>query len=115
MERTGHLLKSSALENRIKTCQDRMYAGDSFPDAVERSGILNRLQSGLLAAGFHAGVPEQAMEELSRRCQAEADEQLSRLLGRFEYALVLILCLSVGLVLLSVMLPLLGVMSTIGA
>ena len=54
------------------------------------------------------------MEELSRRCQADADERLSLLLSRFEYGLVIILCLAVGLVLLSVMLPLLGVLSAIG-
>lgn len=54
------------------------------------------------------------MAELARRCQAEADERLSRLLSRFEYLLVIVLCAAVGLVLLSVMLPLLGVLSAIG-
>ena len=54
------------------------------------------------------------MAEIARRCQKEADESLSRLLGRFEYGLVIALCGAVGLVLLSVMLPLLGVLSAIG-
>ena len=36
------------------------------------------------------------------------------MLVRFEYALVVVLCLAVGLVLLSVMLPLLGVLSAVG-
>ncbi|MPM00131.1 putative type II secretion system protein F [bioreactor metagenome] len=115
VERTGQLLEGSALEHSVKACQEHMYAGVSFPAAVEQAGILSGLQAGLLAAGFRAGASEQAMEELSRRCQTEADERLGRLLGRFEYGLVLTLCLSVGLVLLSVMLPLLGVMSAIGA
>ena len=57
---------------------------------------------------------EQAMEELASRCQAEADERLSSLLSRLEFALVLLLCVAVGLVLLSVMLPLLGVLTAIG-
>ena len=39
------------------------------------------------------------MAELARRCQAEADERLSRLLSRFEYLLVIVLCAAVGLVL----------------
>lgn len=72
------------------------------------------IQSGLLSAGFRAGASEQAMEELARRCQEDAQALLERRLGQFEYALVALLCLSVGLVLLSVMLPLLGVLSTIG-
>ena len=36
------------------------------------------------------------------------------MLSRFEYTLVVVLCAAVGLVLLSVMLPLLGVLSSIG-
>ena len=54
------------------------------------------------------------MEELARRCQADAEEHLALLLSRFEYGLVAVLCVSVGLVLLSVMMPLLGVLSAIG-
>ena len=57
---------------------------------------------------------EQAMEELASRCREEADERLSSLLSRLEFALVLLLCIAVGLVLLSVMLPLLGVLSAVG-
>ena len=115
VERTGRLLEGSALEGPIRACRENMYAGAAFPAAVERAGILDRLQSGLLAAGFRSGASERAMEELSRRCQNEAEESLGRLLGRFEYGLVLALCASVGLVLLSVMLPLLGVLSAVGA
>ena len=57
---------------------------------------------------------EQAMEELASRCAAEAEERLENLLNRFEYALVAFLCLSIGLVLLSVMLPLVGMLSAVG-
>ena len=39
---------------------------------------------------------------------------LASLLSRLEFALVLLLCIAVGLVLLSVMLPLLGVLTAIG-
>ena len=73
------------------------------------------LQCGLLSAGVRSGATETAMAQLADRCQAESDQRLTALLSRFEYILVLILCVSVGAVLLSVMLPLLGVVSSIGA
>ncbi len=115
VERTARLLEGTGLEPLLRLCRAEMERGALFPTAVERAGILDGLPAGLLAAGFRAGVPEQAMEELADRCREEADERLGRLLGRVEYALVLALCLSVGVVLLSVMLPLLGAMSAIGA
>jgi type IV pilus assembly protein PilC len=114
MERTARLLEGSALEDKLKACRESMLSGKPFPAAVEEAGILSGMQAGLLAAGFRAGASEKAMDELAYRCQNEADELLGRLLGRVEFSLVLVLCLSVGLVLLSVMLPLLGVMSSIG-
>lgn len=114
MDRTAELLSGSPLAGRLAACRARLEEGASFPKAVELSGLLSGLQAGLLSAGFRAGAPEEAMAELSRRCQAEADDRLSRLLSRFEYALVIVLCAAVGLVLLSVMLPLLGVLSAIG-
>lgn len=113
--RTCQLLEGSALSSKLKACAAKTNEGVSFPKAVEECGIFTGLQAGLLSAGFRAGVSDQAMEELSRRCQEEADERLGQMLSRFEYGLVVVLCLAVGLVLLSVMLPLLGVLSAIGA
>lgn len=114
MDRTAELLSDTTLVANLADCRSRMAEGSSFPRAVEEAGLLTGLQAGLLSAGFRTGAPEEAMAELARRCQSEADDRLSRLLSRFEYALVIVLCSAVGLVLLSVMLPLLGVLSAIG-
>ncbi len=114
MERAIGLLENSELSEQFKKCHELMDNGERLPDAAGKTGILNRSQTGVLSAGFRAGVPEQAMEELAGRLQIEADEHLERLLGRFEYGLVVALCVVVGIVLLSVMLPLIGVLSSIG-
>lgn len=112
--RARALLSASALAPALERCAGLMEQGTPFPRAVEECGVFSGLEAGLLSAGFRAGASDKAMEELARRCQEEADERLSALLARFEYALVAVLCLAVGLVLLSVMLPLLGVLSAIG-
>ena len=112
--RARALLAASALAPALERCAGLMEQGTPFPRAVEECGVFSGLEAGLLSAGFRAGASDKAMEELARRCQEEADERLSALLARFEYALVAVLCLAVGLVLLSVMLPLLGVLSAIG-
>lgn len=114
LDRTGGLLEGTPLSAAFADCRRRVERGDSFPAAVEESGTLTGLQAGLLAAGFRAGSPEKAMAEVGRRAQKEAQSRLSRVLSRFEYLLVAALCAAVALVLLSVMLPLLGVLSTIG-
>ena len=114
MSRAAALLADGPLAPRIAACRAALAAGVSFTEALRTSQVFDGLQTSLLAAGFAAGVPAQTMNELSRRAGEEADDRLARLLARFEYGLVLALCAAVGLVLLSVMLPLLGVLSSVG-
>ena len=54
------------------------------------------------------------MEKLSANCDEEIDSRLSRLISVLEPTLVVILSVIVGLILLSVMLPLLGIMTNMG-
>ena len=114
IDRTAELLERTPLQAQVGTCRAQMLSGVPFPRAVEDAGLLTGLQAGLLSAGFRSGASDAAMTEVAARCQAEGEELLTRLLSRFEYALVIVLCAAVGLVLLSVMLPLLGVLSAVG-
>ena len=108
------LLEGSSLSGQLTQCAAQMEAGTEFTKAVADCGLLKGTQAGLLRAGFRSGTLERSMEDLAARCQEEADDRLHILLNRMEFALLLVLCGAVGLVLLSVMLPLLGVLSAIG-
>ena len=114
MDRAAQLLEGSALSPQLTACANKMLEGVDFTKAASECGLLDGMQTRLLSAGFRAGVLDQAMEELAARCQEQADVLLSRLLTRMEFILVVALCAAVGLVLLSVMLPLLGVLAAIG-
>ncbi len=114
MERTAGLLSGTRLSDQVNHCKAAMRSGTPFPQAVEESKLLSPLQAGLLHAGFRTGRTDSAMAEVADRCQTEVEGRLTRLLARFEYGLMILLCGAVGLVLLSVMLPLLGVLSAMG-
>ena len=57
---------------------------------------------------------EDAMEDIAARSAEEADRRIDARIGRIEPVMVAVLSLIVGLVLLSVMLPLIGVLGAIG-
>ena len=119
-------------EQLAQCVTERIYVDDAgyYMDAEELAGWQSEQSSAARDAELEAleaewqarldeaeAAAEQARAEAEERvaqAQAEADERLSRLLSRFEYLLVIVLCAAVGLVLLSVMLPLLGVLSAIG-
>lgn len=95
-------------------CLELLEEGKSFGAAVSGSGLMTGLSAGLLSAGVKAGAAEEAMAEAARRYKEAADERISIAVGRVEPAIVIVLCVMVGLVLLSVMLPLTAIMNSIG-
>ena len=68
----------------------------------------------MVAVGFKTGSADAVMGRLAARYEEEIDSELSRLVGVVEPTLVIILSVAVGMILLSVMLPLMGIMSSIG-
>ena len=68
----------------------------------------------MLALGLQGGSGDQVMEEIACRLMDEAEAALEQKVSRVEPAMVLTASLLVGVILLSVMLPLMNIMSSIG-
>lgn len=108
------LLEGRGMGARIKATRIEMQEGIPFAKALESEQIFTPLQAGLLAAGMRVGDTERAMDEVAARCAEESNQALARFVSRLEFLLIITLSASVGLVLLSVMLPLVGILSAIG-
>ena len=67
-----------------------------------------------MTIGFQTGALDSVMHKIAARYEEETDRRLGALIAALEPTLVAILSIIVGMILLSVMLPLLGVMSAIG-
>ena len=68
----------------------------------------------MVAVGFKSGEIEQVMRRIADEYQRRSEKKINEILSIIEPTLVIILSVIVGLILLSVILPLMGVMSTIG-
>jgi type IV pilus assembly protein PilC len=64
-----------------------------------------------LALGLRSGTGDTVMEEIARRLSLESQEALEAKVARVEPALVLVTSVMVGVILLSVMLPLMHIMT----
>jgi type IV pilus assembly protein PilC len=87
--------------------------GTGFTQCVADTGIFSALYNRMLAIGVRTGSADTVMEELARRTGDEANDKLEAFIGKIEPTLVIVMSLLVGLLLLSVMLPLAGIMSAI--
>jgi type IV pilus assembly protein PilC len=108
------LVSSLEMKVRIGKCISLMGNGIGFPQASSQSNILSGLYPQLLSVGFRTGESDKAMEEIARRSQDEAEDEIGKIVSRIEPTLVIIMSLIVGLILVAVMLPLVSIMSSIG-
>ena len=68
---------------------------------------------GLTLLGIRTGETEKVMDDIARISQENLDNQIGQILSAIEPTLVIALSLIVGVILLSVMFPLMGIMSGI--
>ncbi len=97
---------------KAESCRERMRTGAGFYEAVSGAGIFEPLHCKLIATGDKSGKLDQVLENLGEQYSDLADDRLSHLVSAIEPTLVALLCVAIGGILLSVMLPLLGVLST---
>ena len=78
------------------------------------NGLLTNAACRLLTLGMRSGNGDGIMEEISRRMQEESRLALESAVSKVEPALVLVTSGLVGVILLSVILPLMNIMTAIG-
>lgn len=86
----------------------------SLPQAFTEADILDPLYAHMLTAGAHAGSVDDVLADLSVMLFDDSTAQLDRALDRIEPLLAALLTIAVGGTLISVMLPLIGIMGSIG-
>lgn len=99
---------------RCKKCSDMLQQGNNLAEALEAGELMPASTCRLLMLGLRSGTGDGVMEDISRRMQEEAMGDLERMVAKVEPALVLITSVMVGVILLSVMLPLMNIMTAIG-
>ncbi len=98
---------------KLEACRTLTEQGKSLSAALHESGIFTGTYARMITLGSRTGNLEQVMRKISDMYQDEIDVQLSNRLSVIEPTLVIVLSLIVGVILLSVILPLMGILSSI--
>lgn len=105
---------NAVVADRLEACRKIVAAGGDPFEAIQGTGIFPPLFVHMLSLGNRTGELDAVMRRVSRLYEEEVDASLRRITGVVEPLLVTLLSLVVGAILLSVMLPLIGIMSSIG-
>ena len=93
---------------------EALLGGAGFAVAAEKSGLFDPMHEKMIHFGAAAGKLDAVMEKLSGIYMTEADDAIHNVIAMIEPTLVAVLSIVIGGIVLSVMLPLLSVLSAIG-
>lgn len=113
-ELASGLVSQEQFRDNIRAAGALIEQGNDFGESLRDAGVFTGLNARMVSIGFRTGSAEAALEKISASCQEEADTKIQTAVGALEPTLTAVLSILTGLILVSVMLPLLSVMANIG-
>ena len=102
------------IDEKTARCHSDIQDGGSPADALAKSGLFTGRDCRLLKLAEQTGSLPETLEDLASRQEEAGLRSIDRMVGAIEPAIVVITSALAGVILLSVMLPLMGLLSTIG-
>ena len=113
LELACSLISHPVVKNRLMKTLELLSDGSGFCEALTDSQLFSGMDARLITIGFHAGASDEVMNRLAARYRENAVSILGQIISVIEPTIVIILSVLVGIVLLSVMMPLLGILSNV--
>ena len=113
-ELAQELVDNSKIAAKIGECAIQLQEGTSYFEAMKQTGLFSGFHVQMIKVGTRSGRLDEVMEEISEDYEQQADASIDNMIARLEPTMVAVLAVVVGLILLSVMLPLAGVLAGIG-
>lgn len=113
LEMTEKVLTDKTAAEKVKGIRTKMEEGGSLADAIDEADIFDELHERMIKMGSATGREDQVLAKLSELYEEQVEDDITRLIGIIEPTLVALLSIVIGAVLLSVMLPMAGILSSL--
>ncbi len=114
MVSAAELVTHSGLRAQLEVCRQQMAEGRSLVQVIYDNQVFEPLYARMLISGERAGCMDRVLERLSKLFTEDANAKMNAVVDSVEPALAGFLTISVGVTLLAVMLPLIGILTSIG-
>jgi len=108
------LVDNRYLQGMYLKAIDQVRNGDELSDALERMGIFPLMFLRMLIIGQKTGLIDEMLEKSADLFEEDVYDSIERMTALLEPILIIILSVIVGVILISVMLPMIGIMNAIG-
>ena len=114
LENAMMLIDDKAMVKRMEECHNKVVEGEPFADALTEAELLPRIYARSLKMSYKSGSFDDAWRKISGRCSDEADITSENLIAFIEPVLIAVMAVMIGAILLTVMLPMMDIMSSLG-
>ena len=113
LEMTEKVVGDRDASKKVQQVRKQMDDGKSLADSISDVKIFNELHNRMLKMGSAAGKEDQVLNKLSVLYEEEVEDDITRMIAIIEPTLVALLATVIGAVILSVMLPMAGILSNL--
>lgn len=113
LEMVPGVLEDGVAREKIARVRQQVAGDISFADALVAAGLFDEFYSGLIRMGCSVGCADVVMGKVAAEYETRVEDGISSLVSIIEPSLVAMLSIVIGAVLLSVMLPMAGIISSI--
>lgn len=114
LENAASIIDDQKLSKKLLECRQKVLDGEYFANVISSSGIFPTMSARSLKIAYNSGSFEEAWNKLANQCGDSAMESASNIVAFIEPAIVIILTTVIGAILLTVMVPLMNIMSVLG-
>ncbi len=107
------LLPDKTAAHEIDKIRQQMSEGVAFGDALGQSALFDEIYGAMVRMGIATGHEDQVMKKIATVYEEQVEEGISNLVSIIEPTMVAVLSIVLGAILLSVMLPMAGIVSSI--
>lgn len=114
LETVARLVEHPVVGEKVEQIRQTVAQGGSLGDAITEAGLFSGIYARMIHIGVKAGAVDEVLAQISVQYDQEIQQRMAGVVAKLEPTLVAVLSVAVGMILLSVMLPLMGIMSGIG-
>ena len=114
LDTVSQLVEHPVIGKKVQQIRQAVAEGTSLSDAIDQTQMFTGVYARMVNIGVKAGATDDVMRQISEQYDEEIEQRMADAIAKLEPTLVAILSVAVGMILMSVMLPLMGIMSNIG-
>ena len=114
LDMVSALTEHTVMQKKIAECKEAIKLGANLSEALTGANIFSNLYARMVSVGFKTGSIDTVMNKIADHYDKETERKIRSIISILEPTLVIILSVIVGFILLSVIFPLMGIMSSIG-